>query len=203
MLVSANRLIGTPILSMQATAQIAFVESAIVDPNSLKIIAFALGGGVVGKSPAYILDVKSIREYTRYGIVIDTIEELVEEDDVIKISEVLKLNFDLVGLKVETKKGSKLGKVSDYTVTDDNFTVQQIIVKRPLIKSFMDPELTIPRKEIVEITDYKVIVKDEEKVIRARAEKEDFVPNFVNPFRQNEQAPASTENQNPADTDRQ
>ncbi|MBR5648000.1 PRC-barrel domain-containing protein [Candidatus Saccharibacteria bacterium] len=203
MLVSANRLIGTPILSMQATAQIAFVESAIVDPNSLKIIAFALGGGVVGKSPAYILDVKSIREYTRYGIVIDTIEELVEEDDVIKISEVLKLNFDLVGLKVETKKGSKLGKVSDYTVTDDNFTVQQIIVKRPLIKSFMDPELTIPRKEIVEITDYKVIVKDEEKVIRARAEKEDFVPNFVNPFRQNEQAPASTENQNPADIDRQ
>lgn len=201
MLVSANRLIGTPILSMQATAQIATVESAIVDPDTLKIIAFALGGGVVGKSPAYILDVKSIREYSRYGMVIDSIDELVEPDDVIRISQVLGLNFSLIDLKVETKKGSKLGKITDYTVTDDNFTVQQIIVKRPFIKGLMDPELTIPRKEIVEVTDYKVIVKDEEKVIRARAEKEDFVPNFVNPFRKTEQSPASTDNQNPADTD--
>ena len=114
-----------------------------------------------------------------------------------------KLNFNLIGLKVETKKGSKLGKVSDYTVTDDNFSVQQIIVKRPLIKSFVDPELTIPRKEIVEITDYKIIVKDEEKVIRARAEKEDFIPNFVNPFRKNEQDLAPADTKNPADIDKQ
>ncbi len=203
MLVSANRLIGTPILSMQATAQIATVESAIVDPNSFKIIAFKLGGGVVAKSNAYILDVKSIREYSRYGMVIDSVDELVEPDDIIKISEILKLNFDLIGLKVETKKGSKLGKVSDYTVTNDNFSIQQIIVKRPLIKSFMDPELTIPRKEIVEITDYKVIVKDEEKVIRARAEKEDFVPNFVNPFRKSEQDLAPVDTKTPADINKQ
>lgn len=201
MLVSANRLIGTPILSMQATAQIATVESAIVDPDSLKIIAFRLSGGVIGKSTANILDVKSIREYSRYGMVIDSVDELVEPDDVIRISDVLKLNFSLINLKVETKKGSKLGKVSDYTVTDDNFTVQQIIVKRPMLKSLMDPELTIPRKEIVEVTDYKIIVKDEEKVIKEKAEHEDFVPNFVNPFRKTEQSPASTDNQTPADTD--
>ena len=202
MLIAASRLIGTPVLSMQATAQIAAVDSVIVDPNSLKIIAFALGGGVVGKSPAYILDSKSIREYSRYGIVIDTIEELVEPSDVIKISEVLKLNFNLVGLKVETKKGSQLGKVSDFTVTDDNFTVQQIIVKRPLIKSLVDPELTIPRKEIIEINDYKVIIKDEEKVIKEKAEKEDFIPNFVNPFRKSEQDLSPADNQNPADIDK-
>ena len=62
--------------------------------------------------------------------------------------------------------GKKLGKVIDYTATTDNFTIQQIIVKRPLVKSFVDPELTIHRKEIVEITDYKIIVKDEEKIIK-------------------------------------
>ena len=98
----------------------------------------------------------------------------------------MELNFNVVGLKVETKKGSKLGKVTDFTVTSDNFSVQQIIVKRPAIKSFLDPELIIPRAEIVEITDYKIIVRDEEKVIKERALKEDFVPNFVNPFRKTE-----------------
>ena len=103
--------------------------------------------------------------------------------------------------QIQTKKGSKLGKVSDFIVTDDNFTVQQIVVKRPALKSLIDPELTISRREIVEITDYKIIVKDEEKTIKEKAETEDFIPNFVNPFRKTEQAPSSVDNQNPADID--
>lgn len=203
MLVAASRLIGTPILSMQASGQIASISSAIVDPSSLKIVGFYLSGPLVNKSAANILDTSSIREYSRYGMVIDSIDELVEPEDVIKINKVLELNFELLDLKVETKKGSKLGKVSDYIVTDDNFTVQQIIVKRPLIKSFVDPELTIPRKEIVEVTDYKIIVKDEEKIIKEKAEKEEFIPNFVNPFRKSEQDLSPAENQNPADIDKQ
>ena len=111
------------------------------------------------------------------------------------------MNFNLVGLKVETKKGSNLGKVVDYTLTPEDFMVQQIIVKRPMIKRFVDPELTIPRKEIVEIDDYKIIVKDEEKVIKARAEKEDFIPNFVNPFREQGFAPADNQNLDAQDTE--
>ena len=127
-------------------------------------------------------------------MVIDNIEELVAPDDVIKIQKVLELNFDLINLKVKTKKGTKLGHLVDYTVTSEDFIVQQIIVKRPLVKALVDPELTISRKEIVEITDYEVIIKDEEKTLKARAEKEDFVPNFVNPFREQGFAPAKTEN---------
>lgn len=185
MLVSGNRLIGTPILSMQAAGKIAEISSIIIDPDTLKIIGFKLSGPLVSKSAANILDVKSIREYSRYGCIIDSADEIVEKDDIIKIKEILDLNFSLTGLKVETKKGSNLGKVSDFTVTSEDFMVQQIIVKRPALKALIDPELTIPRREIVEITDYKIIVKDEEKVIKERAEKEDFIPNFVNPFRKN------------------
>ena len=190
MLVTASHLIGTPILSVQASSKIAEISEPIIDPNTLKIIAFKVTGPMVGN--AYILDAKSIREYSQYGMVVDSIDDFAEPDDIIKVAKVLKLNFALPGLKVETKKGTKLGKIIDYTVTSDNFLTQQIIVKRPLVKSFMDPTLTIPRKEIVEITDYKVIVKDEEKTIRARAEKEDFIPNFVNPFREPGFAPTES-----------
>lgn len=201
MLVYASRLIGTPILSVQAGGRIAVIAEPIVDPDNLKIIAFKLAGPLIAKSNANILDVRSIREYSNYGIVIDDIDELIEKDDVIKISDVLKLNFALNGLKVETKKGSKLGKIADYTVTSEDFVVQQLLVKRPIIKSFIDPELTIPRKEIVEITDYKIIVKDEEKTIKTKAEKEEFVPNFVNPFRKSEQdfAPAEAKSEKTKD----
>lgn len=197
MLVTSGKLIDTPVISVQSTGSIGTVASIIMDPTTLKILAFRLSGPLLKKSTADILTVSSIREYSHLGIIVDSIDELVSSDDVVKISEVLSLNFNLIGLKVESKKGSHLGRVNDFTVTPDDFAVQQIIVKRPLMKSFLDPELTIPRHEIVEVTDYKLIVKDEEKVIKARAEKEDFVPNFVNPFRKERQpAPAHAETEN-------
>ena len=193
MLVMSSRFVGAPVLSVQAGGPIGKIAGIVVDPNDLKIIAFRLDGPMIDKQQNF-LDVRSVREYSSYGFVIDDIDELVGPSDVIKISEILKLNFNLINLKVETKKGSKLGKVQDFTVTSEDFIIQQIIVKRPMIKSLNDPELTISRNEIVEITDYKVIVKDEEKVLKTKAEKEDFVPNFVNPFRNHEPgfAPADT-----------
>lgn len=200
MLIHNSRLLNMPILSVQDSGKIGTIASTIIDPDSLKIIAFRVHGAI-GSDGGNILDAHSIREYSEFGLVIDSTDELVKDDDIVKIKNVLELNFSLLGLKVETKKGSKLGKVLDFTVTEDNFSVQQIIVKRPTVKSFFDSELIVPRSEIVEITDYKIIVRDEEKVIKERALKEDFVPNFVNPFRKTEQAPAPDHIETPADKD--
>ncbi|MBR3115684.1 hypothetical protein IKF30_00425 [Candidatus Saccharibacteria bacterium] len=182
MLVYNSHLIGTNILSVQAGGPIGQISSAIVNPDNLQIIAFRLTGPLIDQR-ANILDVNSIREYSDYGMVIDDVDELVGPNDVVHIEQILELNFDLLSLKVETKKGTKLGQLIDFTVNSDDFQVQQIIVKRPLVKRLVDPELTISRKEIVEVTDYKIIIKDEEKTLKKRAEQEDFVPNFVNPFR--------------------
>lgn len=202
MLIYNSRLLNMPILSVQDSGKIGTISNTIIDPDNLKIIAFRVHGAI-GSDGGNILDARAIREYSQFGLVIDSTDELVKDDDIIKIKSVLELNFSLLGLKVETKKGSKLGKVLDFTVTEDNFSVQQIIVKRPTVKSFFDSELVIPRSEIVEITDYKIIVRDEEKVIKERALKEDFVPNFVNPFRKTEQAPAPDHIETPADIDKQ
>lgn len=196
MLVYNSRLIGTTVLSVQAGGPIGRVSTPIVDPDNLKIIAFTLEGPLVDLRQN-ILDARSIREYSNYGIVIDDADELVAPPDVVKIEQVINLNFSLLGLKVETKKGSKLGQITDFTVNSDNYLVQQIVVQRPIIKRLIDPELLISRKEIIEVTDYKIIVKDEEKVLKSRAAKEDFIPNFVNPFRTQGQELSS------ADTDDQ
>ena len=199
MLVYASKLLGAPVLSMQATSSIGQISAFVIDPDSLKIIAFFVSGPLIKNTN--ILVAKSIREYSKYGCVIDSIDELAEKDDIVKVSKIIDLNFNLNGLRVETKKGTKLGKVIDFTVTPDDFTVQQIIVKRPLVKSFLDPELTIPRSEIVEVTDYKIIVKNEEKTILKKAETTEFIPNFVNPFRKTEPARSPAQTKTPADTD--
>lgn len=200
MLVRGSSLVNAPIVSLQTGGSIAWVKEAIMDPDSLKIIAFV----ALTKSQNNILPASSVREYSsQYGLVVDSIDELVTREDIVKIDKVMDLNFYMRGLKVESRKGSKLGRVEDYTVTDDNFMLQQLIVKRPAIKSFIDPELTIPRKEIIEVTDYKVIVKDEEKEILEKAKNEDFIPNFVNPFRKKPEpdyAPAENQNHDEQDS---
>ena len=184
MLLNGNKLRDVPILSIQAGGMIARTSDPIIDPDELKVVGFKIVGPHA-KGENNILDVKSVREFSNYGMVIDSADELVASVDVIKIKQVLDLGFNLIGLKVESRKGSKLGKVSSYTCTEDDFMIQQLVVQRPAIKALMDPELLVPRTEIVEVNDYKIIVRDEEKKIKERAAKEDFIPNFVNPFRKN------------------
>ena len=193
MLLESTRLLNYPVLSLHMGGMIAKTSELVVNPNDLKIIAFKLYGPEVGKEAGEYLRTENVREFSGLGIVVDSNDDFVNGDEVIKLKEVLDLNFSLVGMKVESKKGTKLGKVGGYMVNTDTWGVQQIIVKRPLMKAFMDPELLIGKSEIVKITDDKIIVKDEESKIRQKATTEDFVPNFVNPFR--EQRLSTVDNQ--------
>ncbi|MBQ6127911.1 PRC-barrel domain-containing protein [Candidatus Saccharibacteria bacterium] len=183
MLIESSRLLNYPILSLHMAGMIAKTSELIIDPNDLKVIAFKLYGPEVGTMSGEYLRTDNVREFSGLGMVVDSADDFVNPDEVIKLKEVLDLNFSLNGMKVETRKGSNLGRVGSFTVNTDGFYVQQLVVNRPFFKSFMDPELLIGKSEIVKITDDKIIVKDEESKIRERATKEDFVPNFVNPFR--------------------
>lgn len=184
MLISAEKLLGYPILSLHAEGMVAKVSEIVVDPNDLKVVAFKAYGPQIGTSEVgEYLQTKRVREFSNIGMVIDSFDDFADRDDVVSLQKILKLNFSLDGMLVETKKGSKLGKVSGYMVNTNGFIVQQLIVQRPLMKSFLDPELLVGRSEVYKITDEKIIVKDEEAKIRAGLTKEDFVPNFVNPFR--------------------
>ncbi len=195
MLVSSEHLINYPVLSLHTSGMIARTSEIIIDPNTLKIVGFFVTGPETGNGEfGDILQVNDIREFSNIGMVIDSIDELVSANDVVKLQKILNLNFSLIGKKVESKKGTKLGKVVNYTFSPDDYSICQLLVQRPLMKSFIDPELTISRNEIVNIDDDKIIVKDEEKKIRERATKEDFVPNFVNPFREPRLSNVDTKN---------
>ena len=177
MLIRSTRLTDFPVLSLHIGGRIARVVAPIVDPHDLKIIAYRVDGPLVG------LPTSSIREHSPIGFIVDSSDELVAADDIVRVRDVLALHFDLIGLKVVSRKGTKLGKVIDYTADADSGLIQQLIVQRPIFKALIDPELTISRSQIHEVTDYEVIVKDEEAKIR-KAAQADFVPNFINPFRE-------------------
>ena len=117
------------------------------------------------------------------GMIVDSDEEFVEQGDVIKLKEMIELGFTLENMKVLSKKKTMLGRVEDFIVTTDDFRVMQLIIKRPIYKSLIDPELVIGRSEIHEINDTEIIVKSDESTIIKKSGALDFVPNFVNPFK--------------------
>ena len=182
-------MIGMPVLSLHVGGMIAQTCEAVVDPEDLKIVAYTLEGPLIKNDPEVgdILDVNDVREMSETGLIVDSSDRFTTRDDVIRFDKIMSLGFNLIGLKVVTPDGKKLGKVIDYTVDTSTFMVYQLIVQRPFMSSLIDPELTINRSQIVEIDDYKVTIKHDKTQIKVpkatEKEPEEFVPNFVNPFR--------------------
>lgn len=181
MLIEGSKLLNYPILSLHTASKIAEVKALIIDPNFLKVVAFEIN--VASSKQRLFLETASVREFSKMGMIVDSDEEFVEQGDVIKLKEMIELDFTLENMKVLSKKKTMLGRVEDFMVTTDDFRVMQLIIKRPIYKSLIDPELVIGRSEIYEINDTEIIVKSEESTIMKKSGALDFVPNFVNPFK--------------------
>lgn len=187
MLVIGSKMINNPILSLHVGDQIAATQRAIVDPEDLRVMAYTLTGPLLNDPEVgNILMTDDVRELGPNGLIIDSIDRLVNREDIVRLDEVMSLNFNLVGLKVVSEDGKKIGKIIDYTLDSQSFMVYQLIVQRPIFASFNDPQLTVNRSQIVEIDDFKVTIRHDEeevKVKKKESSEEEFKPDFVNPFR--------------------
>ena len=189
MLLTGSKLIGMPVLSLHVGGEIARTTHAVIDPDTLGVVAYELEGPIIKNDPEVgdILDVKDIRELSNDGIIVDSADRFTTREDVIKFDKIMKLHFNLVGLKVVTQNGKKIGRISDYTLDSDSMIIYQLIVQRPFVSSLIDPTLTINRSQIIEIDDFKVTIRHDKAQIKIKEDKkkvaEDFVPNFTNPFR--------------------
>lgn len=186
MLIEASALVNFPILSLHVGGAISRVSELVISPEKLQIVAFNLNNypGIRSPETGTILETRDVREFSRLGMIVDSEEVFANPGEVEALDKVLSYQFSPINLKVVTKKGTKLGKVVNFTIDSDNFKIMQLIVKRPWFKSSTDPELIVPRSQVIEVSDYEIIVKNEEDEIRKVAVRENFQMNFVNPFRE-------------------
>lgn len=179
MLLAATQLINTPIMSLQTGGQLAISKRLIIDPRSLKLIAIELDGPTLDQRPSF-LRIEDIREISQMGIIVDSADEFVGPQDIIKLKEVLNFNFVIDNIAVKDEKGRKLGKLAGYSMETISFFVKQLSIKRPLLKSLTDVELLIDREQIVNVSNDAIVVKNDSRMPTA-AKKADKA--YVNPFR--------------------
>lgn len=181
MLLPSTRFIDTPVMSLQTGSELGRTVRPIINPSELSIVAFELHGINLDYDPS-LLRINDIREIGPMGMIIDSSDELISVSDVIKIKEIYELNFELVGLKVIDDKKRNVGKVTGFTLDASSFFIQQLQVKRPLLKSFGDTEFLIHRSQVVKITDDYLVVKSPD-IRHKEAVAEPTGQMFENPFR--------------------
>jgi sporulation protein YlmC with PRC-barrel domain len=164
MLQLSNTLINQQVLSLRTGGQVAGGTEPIMNPNNLKIEGFHCVDRFSGDQ--LVLLSQDIRDHIKQGFVVNDHEVLAEPSELIRLQEVLNLQFALIGKPVYTDNKKRLGKVIDYAVDDVSLYVQKLYVGQSLIKSFAGGQLSVDRNQIVEITDRKVVIKDPLKGVK-------------------------------------
>lgn len=157
MLVSVERLIGSPVLSLQTGQSICTIEKVIIDPNNFCIAAFYVRGRGLAFQPA-VLFAQDIREYAELGAIVDSIDNIVSPRDMVRLNQVISLRFEVIGLKVFTEDGTKLGKVSDCVVNTINYDIEQVRVQPGLWASLATTGLIVHRNQIIRLEPDRLIV---------------------------------------------
>lgn len=191
MMLLGSTLTKAPVMGLQTGSEIAQTQSAIIDPATLTVIAYVVEGPLL-EDDVWMLRIADVRELSDLGFIVDSTDEFIHPEDVLKINAVYKLNFPLLDMPVVDEKRSKLGKVVDFTLETGSFSIQQLTVRRPLLKSFNDTELLIHRSQIIEINDDAIVVHSEAKA--PEPELHEVVGSYVNPFRKSDSpAPESSD----------
>jgi hypothetical protein len=172
-------------MGLQTGSELARTNRAVIDPKTLEVIAYELEGPLLDETPS-LLRIADVREFSDIGLIVDSSDEFVGLDDIIKLKEVYDLHFTPICMHVIDEKRQKLGKVDSYTIETGAFLIQQLLVKRPLLKSLNDAHLLIHRTQITEINDSEIIVHSQAEIPEPALEA--MRHGYTNPFRKSQQA---------------
>lgn len=167
MLKLAASLINQPLLSIRTAGPVATTESLIINPNNLKIEGFYCIDRY-DKSRLVLVTI-DIREILPPGIVINDHSVLSEVADLIRLRPIIDLNFILIGKRVVTESGQKVGRIIDFAADSKSLYIQKLYVGQSLFKNFSGGQLAVDRSQIVSISDREIVIQDLENFAKNTA----------------------------------
>lgn len=167
MLQLSASLLNKSILSLRTGMPIATITGAVINPNNLKVEGFYCEDRFDKKQ--LIMLYQDIRELLPQGYVVNDHDVLVEASELVRLKDVLELNFEIIGKPVETISKQKVGKVSDFATETETMFVQKLYVSQSILKSFTGGSLSVDRNQINEITPRRIIINELTKTAPAPA----------------------------------
>lgn len=163
MLQLSAALLNKSVMSLRTGQPIATVTAAIFNPNNLKIEGFYCQDRF--DKTELILLYQDIREVLPIGYVVNDHDVLVEPEELVRLKEVLEINYELIGKPVQTISKEKVGKVTDYATETETMFVQKLYVSQSIFKSLTGGALSVDRTQINEITPKRIIINELTKTV--------------------------------------
>src|SRR5476651_1459388 len=129
MLQLSESLLNRPVLSLRIGTAVATAVTPIINPNNLKIEGFYCQDRFEKKSQLVLL-YQDISDVMPQGLVVDDHSVLVETEDLVRLQDIMKLNFVLIGKPVVTVSKDKVCKVTDFATEIETMYIQKIYVSQ-------------------------------------------------------------------------
>lgn len=157
MLLFQDKIANLRIASVQATQQIGQVTGRIINPRNLSIPALYVRSRLAPDEQ--VLHTSDVRDINNSGLLIDHDNQLMDTDDLVRLKEIIAMNFELIGKPVETEDGDKLGKVINFVFDSTTWLIMKIHVKQSIVRNMGTSELIIHRRQVVKVSDARIVVK--------------------------------------------
>ena len=158
MLILGQQLIGKNIMSMRIGRAIGITTEVIVNPKNLKIEGW-FAQDLETKKTVILLS-QDVRGFVEQGFAVNDHDAFSDPQELVRLKDLLKLNFTLINKTVVTDHHRRVGKVINYSLNDSNFFIQKLNINQSVLKSFTGGEVIIDRSQILEITDKKIRVSE-------------------------------------------
>lgn len=145
-------------MSLRTGTAVARIIRPIVNPNNLKIEGFICQDSF--NKQELVLLYQDIRELLPQGFVVDDHDVLADPEELVRLHDLLELNFQLIGMQVVSQSKEKIGKVGDYATEVETMFIQKLYVSQSVFKNFTSGQLSVDRNHIIEITNRKIIIQD-------------------------------------------
>ena len=132
MLLLSAALMNKPVLSLRTNGQVAETYGFLINPNNLKIEGFYCHDRLSRQN--LILLNQDIRNIIMQGIVVNDHDVLCTPEDLIRLKEVIDINYIVISKPVITVNKERLGKVKDFAVNSESFFIQKLYVGQPIVR---------------------------------------------------------------------
>ena len=160
MLIQSGQMHNVEIVNMRTGQPEASIQQGIIDPFRLLLCGF-----YTSYEPNILLT-SNIRELNLEQALIDDVDAFSAKSELPRLEEVLSIDYQLLGKRVQTRSQKNLGKVEEYVFDSIEFKIQKIYIHQPMWRNINGQTLIVDRRQILEVNDKHIVVAD--AIVEAR-----------------------------------
>ncbi len=159
MIYLASACVGYQITSISSLENIGQIRGILIDPQRFSVAGF----WVEIYSRRYrhwpILLSQSLRQIHNRRVFVNDLDDINSPEDLPRLSQTLKVDYQIPGKKVVSTEKEYLGKAEDFSFDSDDFKIIHLIVKPPLHRRLRKTRQHFTRNQIEKVSRKQIEIK--------------------------------------------